>query len=73
MSGRSARVLIVVWGIAYVVLLSWPGLTLFNRIEPKILGMPHVMAGVAGWLVISLIVLIVVDRAVSREETHLPD
>lgn len=68
MSGRLARWLIVVWGAAYVVCLSWPGLVPFNRIEPKIMGMPFVMAFVAGWLVLGLLVLIVVDRAISAEE-----
>ncbi len=68
MSGRAARLLIVAWGTAYVVCLSWPGLLPFNRIEPKVLGMPFVMAFVAGWLVLGLIVLIIVDRAVSRDE-----
>jgi len=68
MSGRGARVLVIVWGAAYAICLSWPGLTLFNRIEPKILGMPFIMAFVAGWLVLGLIVLILVDRAVRREE-----
>jgi hypothetical protein len=71
-SGRGARVLIVVWAIVYAISLSWPGLTLFNRVEPKILGMPFVMAFVAGWLVLGLIVLILVDRAVSREEAGEP-
>jgi len=72
-TGRSVRVLVVVWGALYIACLSWPGLTLFNRIEPKILGMPFVMAFVAGWLVLGLLVFIVVDRVVSREETELGD
>jgi hypothetical protein len=66
-------VLVVVWGALYIACLSGPGLTLFNRIEPKILGMPFVMAFVAGWLVLGLLVLIVVDRVVSREEAELSD
>ena len=68
MSGRTARWLVLLWGAGYVVCLSWPGLTVFNRIEPKILGMPFVMAFVAGWLVLGLVVLILLDRAVTREE-----
>lgn len=73
MNGRSARWLVVIWGAAYVVFLSWPGLVPFNRIEPMILGMPFVMAFVAGWLVLGLIVLLVVDRVISREEDDMRD
>jgi len=72
-SGRGARRLVITWGVGYVACLSWPGITFFNRIEPKIFGMPFIMAFVAGWLVLGLLVLVLLDRAVSREETHLTE
>ena len=69
MSVRSARLLVLAWGVAYVVCLSWPVVGFFNRLEPRILGMPFVMMFVVGWLLLGLLVLFLLDRAVTREES----
>lgn len=61
------------WGVAlfflaYAAAVTWPGAVPFNRIRPLVLGMPLVMAWVAGWLVLAFVALLVLDRAETREE-----
>lgn len=68
MTVRSARRLTVAWIVAATVLLTWPGIVPFNRIEPRIFGLPFVMIWVASWVVIGFVVLAIVDRAVTRAE-----
>lgn len=72
MTVANARLLLAFWGVAYVICLSWPVIGFFNRIEPRIFGMPFVMAFVVGWLVLGLIVLYILDRAVTADEAENP-
>lgn len=69
MSVGAARRLVVGYGIAYVVALSFPGIVPSNRIRPMVLGMPFAMAWVAFWVLLGFVVLLVLDRAVSRAES----
>jgi hypothetical protein len=68
MSVHGARRLFVAWLIIATVVLVWPGILPFNRIEPRIFGLPFVIVWVALWVVLGFVVLLIVDRAVSRDE-----
>jgi len=54
--------------VVFAVAVTWPGMTLVNRIDPMILGLPFNLAWVAGWVVIGFVLLVLLDRAVTREE-----
>ncbi len=57
---------------AYVVLFAvattWPGAVPANRVEPLILGLPFNLAWVAMWVVLGFVLLVLLDRAVTRDE-----
>lgn len=67
MTVRAATVLTFVFLITMMIAVTWPGLTLFNRIEPRILGLPFNFAWVSGWIVASFFVLLILERATSNE------
>lgn len=46
--------------------VTWPGLLLGNRIEPRLFGLPFVMVWVAAWVLGSGLVLFLLDRAEER-------
>jgi len=54
---KSVRFVAWAFFLANVGAVTWPGLTLFNRVDPKIFGLPFIMVWLAGWLVASLVVL----------------
>jgi hypothetical protein len=62
MSVRLARAGTGLFFVLFVVAVTWPGMVPFNRIEPKILGLPFSMAWVAFWVALSFLVLAVLDR-----------
>lgn len=66
MTVRAATVLTFVFLITMTVAVTWPGLTLFNRIEPRVLGLPFNFAWVSGWIVVSFFVLVILERATSK-------
>ncbi len=70
MSRRNARILGVVFFLANVVAVTWPGLVPFNRVRPFVLGMPFVMVWLTGWIVAAMVVLLVIDRAEQREDSE---
>lgn len=51
MSPRFARVLAVLYFAGYIVAVTWPGMTYFNRVEPLIFGLPFNMVWVAIWVI----------------------
>jgi hypothetical protein len=63
MSRRNARILGVVFFLANVVAVTWPGLVPFNRVRPFVLGLPFVMVWLTIWVLAAMIVLLVIDRA----------
>ncbi len=67
MSLRWTRWAVAAFLLFFVFVVTWPGILPFNRVEPRILGMPFVMAWHAGLLVLTGIVLYLVDRVESRE------
>ena len=46
-----------------VLAVIWPGLTFFNRVNPKILGLPFNMVWLAGWLVAALVILVWIEHS----------
>ena len=51
---------------AMAVAVTFPGLALFNSIEPFILGIPFAFAWVLSWLVGSLVVFFILYRVYVR-------
>ncbi len=67
MSLRWTRRAVAAFLIFFALAATWPGILLFNRVEPRILGMPFIMAWHAGLLLLTLVVLYLLDRVESRE------
>lgn len=70
MTARFARILAALYFAGYVVAVTWPGMTFFNRVDPLILGLPFNMIWVAVWVVGGAGVLWMVYAA---EGGHRPD
>lgn len=62
MSVRWARRGAAVFFVLFVLAVTWPGMLLFNRIYPLILGLPLSMVWIALWVFASFFVLLAVDR-----------
>ncbi len=67
MSLRWTRRAVAAFLILFAIAATWPGILLFNRVEPRIFGMPFIMAWHAGLLLLTLVVLYLLDRVESRE------
>jgi hypothetical protein len=52
----------ILFFLLFVIAVTWPGMVPFNRIEPLILGLPFSMAWIAGWVLLSFFVLVLVDQ-----------
>ena len=63
MSVSLVRLFAAVFFGLFVVAVTWPGMIPFNRIEPLVLGLPFSMAWIAGWVLASFFVLLMVDWA----------
>lgn len=63
MSRRWARAFTAVFFTAFALVVTWPGMLPFNRVEPLVLGLPFSMAWVSGWVLAGGIVLWVLDAA----------
>ncbi|MFH1762675.1 MAG: DUF3311 domain-containing protein [Gemmatimonadota bacterium] len=60
------------WGAAlffllFVLAVTWPGMILFNRIHPLVLGLPFSMFWIALWVFCSFLVLILVDSVEGQD------
>ncbi|MBW3533807.1 MAG: DUF3311 domain-containing protein [Gemmatimonadetes bacterium] len=66
MSVRAARAFAAAYLIAMAVAVTWPGVIPFNRVEPRVLGLPFVMAWIAAWVAGAVPVLWLLDRAETR-------
>ncbi len=66
MSRRAAVTGIGGWVIAGTIFLCFPGIVPFNRARPFVFGMPFVMAWVALWVVLALVVFVVADHTLGR-------
>lgn len=67
MSVRAARVLYVVFFSLFAILLMWPGVQPFNRIEPLVLGLPFSFFWVVLWVALSFFVFLIVHRVEMRD------
>ena len=59
------------WGtgaffLLFVLAVTWPGMLPFNRIHPRVLGLPFSMFWIALWVFTSFLVLVVVDWVEGR-------
>ena len=63
MSVSLARFLTALFFALFVLAVTWPGMVPFNRIEPLVLGLPFSMVWIAGWVLASFFVLLLVDWA----------
>lgn len=63
MSLSLARFLTAVFFVLFVAAVTWPGMVPFNRIEPLVLGLPFSMVWIAGWVLASFFVLVLIDWA----------
>ena len=70
MSLNAARTLTVVYFIAMLLSVTWPGMVPFAKVEPFILGLPFSLAWIAGWIAGSVIVLFLLDRVERRHRTE---
>jgi hypothetical protein len=68
MSVSAAKRLVVAYFIVYALVLLWPGVMPFNRIRPMLFGLPFIMVWVAAWVGFGFVVLLLLERAVSRAE-----
>lgn len=68
MSSRAAGRLTFAFLIVMTSVVTWPGVLYFNRIEPRILGLPFNFAWVAAWIVLSFAILALLEWTVSRDE-----
>jgi hypothetical protein len=64
---RAARVLFVLFFTVFAVVLMWPGVLPFNRIEPLVLGLPFSFFWVVLWVALSFFVFLLVHRIEMRE------
>jgi len=63
---RWIRWSVILFFLVFVAAVTWPGMTLGNRILPLILGLPFSMVWIASWVVLSLFFLVALDAAEGR-------
>ena len=68
MSVRLLTRLTLGYVILFAIAVTWPGMVPFNRVEPFVLGLPFNLVWVACWVVLGFVLLVLLDRAVTREE-----
>lgn len=73
-SVRTARILTALYFLLYTLAVIWPGYLPFNRVEPRVLGIPFSMVWPTLWLIGGALVLFLLDRveARAREEKSPP-
>ncbi len=70
MSAPAARRLVVAYIVASAFFLTFPAILPFNRIEPRVFGMPFVMIWVAAWVALGFFVLLIMELAQTRAENE---
>lgn len=63
---RRVRFMFAAFMVMYVLAVTYPGITPFNRIYPLVFGLPFVFFWIVVWIVIGLIVLAIADSVESR-------
>lgn len=62
----------ILFFVLFVAAVTWPGMTLGNRILPLVLGLPFSMVWIASWVVLSFLVLVVLDGAEGKARDGAP-
>ena len=70
MSIRLVRGAAVAFFLLFAVAVTWPGMLPGNRIFPLVLGLPFSMVWIAGWVVLSFLVLVALDLAERGERAR---
>jgi len=68
LTSRSLSRVVAVYVIAFAVFSTWPGMVPFNRVEPFVLGMPFNLVWIAGWVLLSFLLLALLEVVRTREE-----
>ena len=66
MSVRGIRLGAALFFVLFVLAVTWPGMLAFNKIEPKVFGLPFNMFWIASWVFLSFLVLLLVDWVEGR-------
>ena len=67
-TGHTRDVLLAIYVAVCIAALVWPGYDWFgNRIEPFVLGVPFSLAWVAGWVLLTFVVLSAYHLSAPRE------
>lgn len=66
MSIRWIRGGVILFFLAFVASVTWPGMIPGNRIFPLVLGLPFSMVWIASWVVLSFVVLAFLDAMEER-------
>jgi hypothetical protein len=69
-SAGTARGLVVAYIIVIACLLMYPGILPFNRVEPRVLGLPFVIFWVAFCVMLGFVVLVIMDSSLTHEEEN---
>ncbi|MGQ9759452.1 MAG: hypothetical protein ACUVQ5_02620 [Candidatus Methanomethylicaceae archaeon] len=59
LAGKLCKRVVLLFYIVYFAVVNWPILTVANRIEPTILGMPFLVAWILIWWLIASVVAII--------------
>ena len=62
------RVVLGVFYFAFLIAVTWPGMLPFNRIDPRLMGLPLSFAWPAIWVTVSFFVLAALDRSEERRD-----
>lgn len=62
-SRRVSRWVVALYFVAMTAAVTYPGIILFNRVRPFVLGIPFVFAWYLGWIGGALVVLALHHRA----------
>lgn len=62
------RVLTGLFYAAFLLAVTWPGFIPFNRVAPRVLGLPLSFAWPALWVAVSFVVLLALDLSENRDE-----
>lgn len=56
----------ILFFLLFVCAVTWPGMTLGNRIRPMVFGLPLSMVWIAAWVALSFLVLALLDLLEGR-------
>jgi len=60
----------VLFFMLFVAAVTWPGMIPANRIHPLVFGLPFSMVWIAGWVLLSFFVLLLLDRVEGKNREN---